>query len=308
MVRYIFAVMAAFVLASCQPALKIDQADPWKSLYPWKHNWKEVQKLPSGVEYVVIRKGDGKGAFPSPADKVEVNYDGRFAKSGEKFDSSYDSGESVTFPLNGVIPGWTDGLQKMQPGDMVMFWIPWNMAYGEEGRGPIPGKADLMFQVELVNVIAAVTADLAAWNKVTPWPTDSSDVVRKSSGLEYLIVQSGDPNGASPGEGDYVRLHVEGRKDDEDKSVVLSTYEDQEPVLFPVSDLTPGWSELVKLMRPGDHWMVKMPPHLMYGAEGDGRVGPNETVIYEVRIVETIIPPKATDPVVADPAPATPPT
>ena len=301
MVRYLLAVLVALALAACQPTLKIDQADPWKSLYPWRHNWKEVHKLPSGVEYVIVRKGDGKGSFPSAADKVEVNYDGRFAKTGEGFDSSYDRGETSTFGLNGVIPGWTEGLQKMQPGDMFMFWIPWNMAYGEEGRGPIPAKADLMFKVELINVIPAVSADPIAWKKVTPWPTDSADVVRKSSGLEYLIIESGDPDGALPGDKDYVRLHVEGRLEDEDNSVVLSTYEDQEPVLFPVADLTPGWAELVKLMRPGDHWMVRMPPHLMYKDEGDGRIPPNATVVYEVRIVETIIPPKATDPAPAEP-------
>ena len=302
MVRYVLAVMAALVLAACQPTLKIDQADPWKSLYPWKHNWKEVQKLPSGVEYVVIRKGDAKGPSPSAADKVEVNYDGRFAKSGEVFDSSYDRGETATFGLNGVIPGWTEGLQKMQPGDMFMFWIPWDMAYGEEGRGPIPSKADLMFQVELLNVIPAVSADLAAWRKVTPWPTDSSDVVRKSSGLEYLIVESGDSSGASPGEKDYVRVHVEGRLEDEDHSIATSTYEGQEPVLFPMADLTPGWTELMRLMRPGDHWMVKMPPHLMYGDEGDGRIPPNQTVIFEVRLLDVI-----TVPDTPDPAPAQPP-
>jgi FKBP-type peptidyl-prolyl cis-trans isomerase len=302
MVRYVLAAMAALMLAACQPKLAIDEADPWKSLYPWHHNWKQVQKLPSGVEYVVIRKGDGKGAFPSAADKVEVHYDGRFATSGEQFDASY-GGDTAKFALNGVIPGWTEGLQKMQPGDMFMFWIPWEMAYGEEGRGPIGPKADLMFQVELFNIIPAVSADAAAWAKVTPWPTDSSDVVRKSSGLEYLIVESGDPNGASPTDRDFVNLHVEGRLEDEQNSVVLSTYEDQETVRFPVADLTPGWAELTKLMRPGDHWMVRMPPHLMYKDEGDGRIPPNATVIYEVRLESVIV----IDPPPSDPATPEPP-
>lgn len=289
MIRYLLAAMTALVLAACQPTLKIDQEDPWKSMHPWHHNWKEVQKLPSGVEYVVIRKGDGKGGFPSPVDKVEVNYDGRFAKSGETFDSSYERGETATFGLNGVIAGWTEGLQKMQPGDMYMFWIPWKEAYGEEGRGSIPPKTDLMFQVELLNVIPAVSADPKAWAKVTPWPTASSDVVRKSSGLEYLIIDSGDEDGVSPTDRDFVNLHVEGRLEDEDHSVVLSTYDDQQTVRFPVADLTPGWAELVKLMRPGDHWMVRMPPHLMYKDEGDGRVPPNATVVYEVRLESVIV-------------------
>lgn len=300
MMRFVVAAVAMLVLAACQPTLKaIDKDDPWKTLYPWNHSWKEVQKLPSGVEYVVIRKGDGTGGFPSPADRVEVHYDGRFAKTGEKFDSSYGS-DTITFGLDGVIPGWTEGLQKMQPGDEFMFWIPWKMAYGEEGRGPIGPKADLMFRVELFNIIAAVVADTAAWAKVTPWPPDSPDIVRKSSGLEYLIVESGPESGSLAGDRDFVYVHMEGRL--EDGSPVGSTYEDQAPLRFPVADLTPGWSEMIKLMRPGDHWMVRMPAHLMYADEGDGRIPPGATVIYEVRLADVIvIDPPPDDPVAPQP-------
>jgi FKBP-type peptidyl-prolyl cis-trans isomerase len=286
MIRHLLAGLAVVLLAACQPSLKIDPADPWKALHPWNHNWKEVQKLPDGVEYVVIRKGDGKGVFPNPIDQVEVHYEGRLAKNGEVFDSSYERGETATFPLNRVIPGWTEGLQKMQPGDEIMFWIPWKEAYGEEGRPPIPSKADLMFRVELFKVTPAVSADAAAWAKITPWPTDSNDVVRKPSGLEYLAVKSGDPNGVPPTDRDFVYVHFEGRL--EDGSLVESTYETQAPVRFPMADLTPGWSELMKDMRPGDHWMVRVPPNLLYGAEGDGRIPPNATVIYEVRL-DTVI-------------------
>lgn len=214
MIRHLLAGLAVVLLSACQPSLKIDPADPWKSLYPWNHNWKEVQKLPDGVEYVVIRKGDGKGVFPNPIDQVEVHYEGRLAKNGEVFDSSYERGETATFPLNRVIPGWTEGLQKMQPGDEFMFWIPWKEAYGEEGRPPIPSKADLVFRVELFKVTPAVSADAAAWAKVTPWPTDSNDVVRKPSGLEYLAVESGDPNGVPPTDRDFVYVHFEGRLED----------------------------------------------------------------------------------------------
>jgi FKBP-type peptidyl-prolyl cis-trans isomerase len=89
MIRYLLAGLAMVLLAACQPALKINPEDPWASLHPWNHSWKEVQKLPNGVEYVVIRKGDGKGAFPNAIDQVEVQYEGRLAKNGEVFDSSY---------------------------------------------------------------------------------------------------------------------------------------------------------------------------------------------------------------------------
>ncbi|HEY7799914.1 MAG TPA: FKBP-type peptidyl-prolyl cis-trans isomerase [Hyphomonadaceae bacterium] len=286
MIRYLLAGLAVLLLAACQPALKINAEDPWASLHPWNHGWKEVQKLPNGVEYVIIRKGDGKGAFPNAIDQVEVQYEGRLAKNGEVFDSSYERGEPATFPLNRVIPGWTEGLQKMQPGDEFMFWIPWDQAYGEEGQGPIPAKADLMFRVELIKVTPAVAADQQAWAKVTPWPTDSNEVVRKTSGLEYMIVESGDENGLSPDDNDFVYVHLEGRL--EDGSLVDSTYETQAPLRFPMADLTPGWAELMKGMRPGDHWMVRMPPNLMYGAEGDGRIPANANVIFEVRL-DTVI-------------------
>jgi FKBP-type peptidyl-prolyl cis-trans isomerase len=286
MIRYLLAGLAVVLLAACQPALKINAEDPWASLHPWNHGWKEVQKLPNGVEYVVIRKGDGKGLFPNAIDQVEVQYEGRLAKNGEVFDSSYERGEPATFPLNRVIPGWTEGLQKMQPGDEFMFWIPWDQAYGEEGQGPIPAKSDLMFRVELMKVTPAVAADQQAWAKVTPWPTDSNEIVRKTSGLEYLVIESGDENGLSPDDNDFVYVHLEGRL--EDGSLVDSTYETQAPLRFPMADLTPGWAELMKSMRPGDHWMVRMPPNLMYGAEGDGRIPATANVIFEVRL-DTVI-------------------
>jgi FKBP-type peptidyl-prolyl cis-trans isomerase len=297
MFRIVLAAMAALALSACNPSVKADPADPWKTLLPWNHNWAEVQKLPDGVEYIVLRKGDGKGPKPGELDQVEVNYDGRFATNGLVFDSSYERGETATFALNGVIPGWTKGLQEMQPGDMFMFWIPWDQAYGERGRGvEIPPKSDLMFKVELINVMPAITSDKTAWAKVTPWPTASADVVRRPSGLEYLAVKSGPADGASPTDADEVLVNFEGRLETVEKeegdtpesirhrSTVVSTFETQEPASFPVNGLTPGWNELVKLMHKGDRWMVRMPPSLLYANEGDGRIPPGATVIYEVQL------------------------
>lgn len=309
MIRIVLAAMAALALSACNPSVKADPADPWKTLLPWNHNWAEVQKLPNGVEYIVLKKGDGKGESPLPVDQVEVNYDGRLAENGLKFDSSYDRNEPATFQLNGVIPGWTEGLQKMRPGDVFMFWIPWKQAYGEEGRGvEIPPKADLMFKVELLKVMPATTSNEANWAKVTPWPTGSADVVRRPSGLEYLAVKNGDANGANPTDADQVVVHFQGRletveKEDDDtpddlrrRSIVVDTFEATEPASFPVKDLTPGWSEMVKLMRKGDRWMVRMPPALMYGHEGDGRIPADATVIYEVQLEDIAAPTKEAAP------------
>jgi peptidylprolyl isomerase len=296
MIRFAFAA-AALALAACQPALEIDPKDPYASLHPWDPEWREVEGEPGGLQWVVIERGDGAGASPRPEDFVEVHYDGRLAATGEPFDSSYEGGEPVTFRLNQVIPGWTEGLQKMKPGDHFMFWIPADLAYGSEERGPIPANSDLMFRVELLGVEAPPEADADAWAKATPWPSTSADVIRSASGLEYFVVESGDPAGGSPDDNDLARVHYEGRLDD--GTVFDSSYERGQPELFPVGMLIPGWVEALKLMKPGDHWMVRLRPNLAYGSESAGRIPPNSPLTFEVELVEF-------QPVPNDPAPAVP--
>ena len=106
---------------------------------------------PSGLKYKVIRKGTGR--TPKATDIVRVNYEGKLL-DGQVFDSSYTSGVPIEFPLYRVIPGWTEGLQLMQEGAIYEFYIPYQLAYGEQGTpgGPIPPKADLIFKVELIQV------------------------------------------------------------------------------------------------------------------------------------------------------------
>ena len=95
--------------------------------------------------------GDGSGAHPGPADNVTVHYIGTFA-DGREFDSSVRRGEPTSFPLNRVIDGWQEGVQLMGVGDKLEFAIPWQLAYGPDGKGPIPGGATLLFTVELLGV------------------------------------------------------------------------------------------------------------------------------------------------------------
>lgn len=105
---------------------------------------------PSGLKYKVIKKGTGKS--PKATDTVTVNYTGTLT-NGTKFDSSYDHGGPISFPLNRVIPGWTEGLQLMQEGATYEFYIPAKLAYGERGAGAaVPPNSDLIFEVELIEV------------------------------------------------------------------------------------------------------------------------------------------------------------
>ena len=106
----------------------------------------------SGLKYAVIKEGTGKS--PSATDTVMVHYAGQLTdEEGTEFDSSYQRGEPISFPLNGVIAGWTEGLQLMKEGGVYEFYIPANLAYGEQGAGgQIPPNAPLIFQVELIQV------------------------------------------------------------------------------------------------------------------------------------------------------------
>lgn len=109
-----------------------------------------VKKTESGLLYKVIT--EGKGDKPNASDTVEVDYEGSLI-DGTVFDSSYQRGESISFPLNGVIAGWTEGLQLMTAGSKYELYIPADLAYGPGGTGPIPPNAALKFVVELHNIV-----------------------------------------------------------------------------------------------------------------------------------------------------------
>lgn len=104
----------------------------------------------SGLRYRVIK--EGKGISPGPNDIVEVHYEGSLP-DGTVFDSSYQRGEPIDFSVQGVIPGWTEALQLMKEGGKYELYIPYQLAYGERGAGPIPPKQDLIFIVELIKVM-----------------------------------------------------------------------------------------------------------------------------------------------------------
>ena len=109
----------------------------------------EVVSLESGLQYEVVSMGDGPK--PSDTSTVSVFYEGTLI-DGTIFDSSYETGDTISFPLNGVIPGWTEGLQLMSVGSTFNFYIPADLAYGSRATGPIPGNSTLIFKVELIDV------------------------------------------------------------------------------------------------------------------------------------------------------------
>ena len=114
-------------------------------------NKEGVQVTQSGLQYQVLEMGDGPK--PAATDKVKVHYRGTLL-NGEEFDSSYARGEPISFALDQVIAGWTEGVQLMPVGSKFMFFIPPDLAYGPAGGGPIGPSATLIFQVELLGIEA----------------------------------------------------------------------------------------------------------------------------------------------------------
>jgi FKBP-type peptidyl-prolyl cis-trans isomerase FkpA len=110
---------------------------------------KEVVTTESGLQYEILTRGNGE--FPADTSEVEVHYEGTLT-DGTVFDSSYDRGESISFKLNRVIPGWTEGLQLMPVGSTYKLYIPSELGYGPRGTGPIPPHAVLIFKIELLDI------------------------------------------------------------------------------------------------------------------------------------------------------------
>ena len=156
--NHLFALASALGLAtaaSAQPAeAPPTQGTAWLNMQmtalAQRHGAEGWRVTPSGLRWRRIA-GDGAGPRPGPTDRVTVHYVGTFA-DGREFDSSIRRGEPTSFPLNRVIQGWQEGVALMGVGDTIELAIPWQLAYGADGKGPIPGGATLLFTVELLGI------------------------------------------------------------------------------------------------------------------------------------------------------------
>ncbi len=273
------------------PEPQVANPDAWEKYTPWNSDLPEVVKTESGLEYIIVRKGAEGGDSPTVRDTVSAMYEGRLI-DGTVFDSSYKRGSPASFPVGAVIPGWTEGLQLMSVGDEVMFYIPAELGYGDNPRpgGKIKPGDDLIFSVELEEVEKAPPArptDTEAWAKYTPWNSDLPEVQKTGSGLEYVVLASGDSSGVSPEGSDRVVVYYDGRLD-ETGEVFDSAFERGEAAIFPANRVIPGWVEALQLMKQGDRWLVHVPGSLAYGPRGNGPIPPNAALNFEVELMDIV--------------------
>lgn len=160
MIRYLYIIAAlaasVFFFSSCQ---KDDEGMSYEQLLKQGQEYlaanaqrEGVITTPSGLQFEVLREGNENGKSPTVNDMVRCKYQGTFI-DGKVFDSTYPTGNAIDFPLSGVIPGWTEGLQYMKEGAQYRFVIPYQLAYGPSGYATIPPYSTLIFEVELLEVL-----------------------------------------------------------------------------------------------------------------------------------------------------------
>ena len=227
----------------------------------------------SGLQYEVMTIGTGEK--PAATDKVEVHYHGTLL-DGTVFDSSVDRGQTITFGLNQVIKGWTEGLQLMPIGSKFKFTIIPELAYGDRDMGSIPPNSTLIFEVELFDIEKPfVDTDFTI-------PTQE---VTLDSGLRYLEHIAG--AGEITKVGNTVSVHYSGFLANGTK--FDSSHDRGQPFSFTLGDyrVIKGWEEGLLNMKKGAKRTLIIPPVLGYGEKGAGGViPPNATLMFEVELVD----------------------
>ena len=236
----------------------------------------EAEKTASGLASKVLQKGTGSEK-PNAWDKVKVHYTG-WMTDGKMFDSSVQRGQPAEFPLNGVIKGWTEGLQLMVVGEKRRFWIPGNLAYGDTPRRPGGPSGTLVFDIELLGITAgikppAVPADVAAPPK---------DAKKTKSGLAYKVLQKGKGK-VHPKAEDTVLAHYSGWTTD--GKMFDSSVQRGQPAEFQLQGVIKGWTEGVPLMVEGEKTRFWIPADLAYGDPPRRPGAPAGMLVFDIELI-----------------------
>lgn len=228
----------------------------------------DAQKTASGLASKVLQPGTGT-EHPTADSKVKVHYTG-WTTDGKMFDSSVQRGQPITFPLNGVIPGWTEGVQLMVVGEKRRLWIPEEMAYkGKPGRP----QGMLVFDVELLDI-----------KKPIPAPADvaapPADAKKEKSGLASKVLTPGKGKD-HPKASDEVEVHYTGWTTD--GKMFDSSVERGEPAKFELGMVIPGWTEGVQLMVEGEKRRLWIPQDLAYKGQPGAPAG---MLVFDVELLK----------------------
>jgi|CZKU01.1.fsa_nt_gi peptidylprolyl isomerase len=235
----------------------------------------DASKTASGLVSKVLVAGAGKD-HPGPTDKVKVDYTG-WTKAGVMFDSSVLRGEPITFPLNGVIPGWTEGVGLMVTGEKRRLWIPATMAYGDHPRAGAPA-GDLVFDVELLEIIASPKPPTVPEDvKAAP-----ASAKKTASGLTYRVLTPGTGT-AHPTDASQVVVNYSGWTPD--GKMFDSSITRGQPASFRLASVIKGWIEGVQLMTKGEKVRFWIPGKLAYGDTPTRPGAPSGPLVFDIELL-----------------------
>ncbi len=235
----------------------------------------DAAKTASGLVSKVITPGTGKD-HPAGQDQVTVHYTG-WTKSGKMFDSSVTRNEPNKFQVDGVIKGWTEGLQLMVVGEKRRLWIPAALAYGERPQMGAPG-GDLVFDVELLEIKAAPKPPETPADVKAPPATAK----KTASGLAYTIIKKGTST-QSPKATDTVTVHYSGWTPD--GKLFDSSVPRGEPTSFALNQVIKGWTEGLQLMKVGETARFWIPSNLAYGDKPKRHGAPAGPLVFDVELI-----------------------
>lgn len=250
----------------------------------------DAEKTASGLSSKVLQAGSGD-AHPAERDTVKVHYTGWQASDGKMFDSSVQRGEQISFPLNQVIPGWTEGVQLMVIGEKRRFWIPAELAYGATPSRPGAPAGDLVFDVELFEIEAAPEIPSAPADLTAPADSEKSE-----SGLASQLLEAGD-GGEKPGPEDVVAAHFSGWTADGD--FLESTILHGQPAQFKLDQVSiKGWREGLQLMTTGEKRRFWIPEELGFGKDAP-EGAPKGDLVFDFELLQFQAAPKKAEPIPA---------
>lgn len=235
----------------------------------------DAQVTVTGLASKVLQAGTGTEA-PAAADTVSVHYSG-WTTDGQLFDSSVQRGQPASFPLNRVIKGWTEGLQLMVVGEKRRFWIPAELAYGENAGGGRPSGM-LVFDVELLEMQKAPEPPKTP-EDVASIP-DAAEV--RESGLASRVLSAG-TGIVHPTKESMVTVHYSGWT--LDGQLFDSSVARGEPTSFGLFQVIAGWTEGVQLMVEGEKRRFWIPGKLAYGENPQGSA-PGGMLVFDVELIK----------------------
>lgn len=250
-----------------EPVEKIDLAPP-----------EELAKefTESGIEYIIFEHG--AGIKLSPEMHVSIHYSGYLGSDNTLFDSSFEREQPIEFILGRamVIPGWEEALTYLRVGDKARLWVPSDLAYGDKGRGPIPPDADLVFDVQVLDAQKIIVPEMIS--------LEHKDTLETDSGLQIIYIHEG--TGNLPARGSVLVVHYSGFLSD--GSLFDSSVQRGVPFRFVLGagQVIRGWDEGFGHLSKGAMARFVLPPHLAYGERGLGPIPPNETLVFDVELID----------------------